>query len=61
MTTLLVSKHNSTEELRYDQMMQPTLEQKILLEKVYKIDNFTNAIKLRLSFMKERGFLDTLI
>jgi hypothetical protein len=61
MTTLLVSKHDSTEELRYDQMMQPTLEQKILLEKVYKIDNFTNAIKLRLPFMKERRFLNTLI
>jgi hypothetical protein len=61
MTILLVSKHYAAEQLRYDQLMQPTNEQKVLLEKVYKIDNYTNAIKYFLPFMKERGFLDALI
>jgi hypothetical protein len=61
MVNLLVAKHNSTEELRYDQLVQPISEQKVLLEIVYKIENFTNAIKLILPFMKERGFLDAMI
>jgi hypothetical protein len=61
MNILLVVKQDATEELRFDQLMQPTPEQKVILERVYKIDNFTNAIKFMLPFMKERGFLDTLI
>jgi hypothetical protein len=61
MIGLLAAKHDASEELRLFEMIKPTPEQKIILENVYKIENYTNAIKFILPFMKERGFLDAMI
>jgi hypothetical protein len=61
MAILSIAKHDASEELEFVHLLQPTPEQKVLLEKIYKSKDYTNAIKLMLSFMKERGFLDTLI
>jgi hypothetical protein len=61
MTILSIAKHDATEELKFVFLLQPTPEQKVLLEKVYKSENYTNAIKFMLPFMKERGLLDALI
>jgi hypothetical protein len=61
MIGLLAAKHDAPEELRFYEMLEPTPKQKVILENVYKIENYTNAIKLMLPFMKERGFLDAMI
>ncbi len=60
MIVLLAAKHDAS-EFKFYEMIKPTLEQKIILENSYKIASYTNAIKLMLPFMKERGFLDTMI
>jgi hypothetical protein len=61
MIVLLSAKHDASEGWIFYEMIKPTPEQKIILENVYKVENYTNAIKLMLPFMKERGYLDAMI
>lgn len=61
MFILFVVKYDSNEEVTMEDLMRGGEAQEKLLDRIYKIENYTNAIKVLLPFMRKRGFLDAMI
>lgn len=59
MFTLFIVKYDSNEEISMEMLMSGG--DAAMLDRIYKNDVYTKAVKLWLPFLKRRGYLDTMI